>query len=285
MGWDGNGAFTRTKDWTSDRDASTKILASRHDENDDELTAGIAATLTKNGETKPTADFRPNADASYSLGSTALRWVNAWISGVIKFKQASFAGTLTQQTLTADRTYTLPDVSGELVSSGAPITALPNGTNDWVFLSNAAGGGAGIRTLISVLGALPQFHTTASDTAKGEVELATALETLNGADATIAMTPAGFASNISISGNKIVIRLPGNIWINAGQTNYSDPNTSDTFLVAFPNNMFSIVSGYISGNANHNGVRWTSVSKTGFTAVVNPGAGGSAIIYWIAVGN
>lgn len=283
MGWDGNGAFTRTKDWTNDRDAATKILASRHDENDDELTAGIAACLTKNNETKPTADFRPNADASYSIGSTALRWVNAWLSGVVKFKQASFAGSLAQATLTGDQTHTLPDATGTLASSGAPVNGSPNGAADHALISTAAG--VPNRVLLSVLGALSQFHAAASDTAAGDVELATSAETFTGTDATRATTPAGWAGNISISGTKACIKLPGGLMINIGQTAYSDPNVSGTFLVAFPTAVFALVPGYLSGNNNQNGPRITALSVSGFTITINPGNGGAATLYWIAVGN
>lgn len=126
MAWNGSGTFTRTKDWTNDRDAAIKILATRHDENDDELATGIQACLTKNNETKPTADFRPNADNTYDLGSSALRWVDAWLSGVVKFGQGTYSGTLQADTLAADRTYTLPDESGTLLTSNSAV--LPVGT-------------------------------------------------------------------------------------------------------------------------------------------------------------
>jgi microcystin-dependent protein len=119
MAWNGSGAFTRTKNWQTDRDAATKILASRHDENDDELTTGIAACLTKNNESKPTATFSPNADDSYSIGATALRWVTLWLSTSLKIKQASFAGTMQAASLTANRTWTLPDETGTLATTAS----------------------------------------------------------------------------------------------------------------------------------------------------------------------
>ena len=80
MAWNGSGSFDRTKDWTDDRDANIKILASRHDENDDELTTGIGACLTKNNESKPTADFTPNASATYDLGSSGSKWKDLFLS-------------------------------------------------------------------------------------------------------------------------------------------------------------------------------------------------------------
>lgn len=84
MAWDGNGTFSRTNGthtgsttWVQDRDAGAYILAGRHDTHDQDLADGINACLTKNNETKPTADFRPNADNTYDLGSTSLRWAEA----------------------------------------------------------------------------------------------------------------------------------------------------------------------------------------------------------------
>lgn len=114
MAWDGSGNFTRTIDWTDDRDAATKILASRHDTNDNELTTGIGACLTKNNETKPTADFKPNADATYSLGSTALRWINGWMQALKLKTGTTYVATLQSTNLTADRTIEFPDAAGTL---------------------------------------------------------------------------------------------------------------------------------------------------------------------------
>lgn len=64
MAWNGSGTFTRTNGvntgsgvWTSDRDASVKITASRHDTHDQDLAAGINACLAKNGENAMTGDL------------------------------------------------------------------------------------------------------------------------------------------------------------------------------------------------------------------------------------
>jgi hypothetical protein len=124
MAWNGSGVFARTKDWTNDRDGAIKILASRHDENDDELTTGINACITRNNEAKPTANFAPNADASYSLGTAVLKWTNAFLSAAVKFVQSSFTGTLQATTLTADRTWSMPDVAGTVLVDISNQTAL-----------------------------------------------------------------------------------------------------------------------------------------------------------------
>lgn len=90
MAWDGsgnfarlNGVYTGALTWANSRDGGYNIVASQHDTHDQDLADGIAACLTKNNETKPTADFKPNADNTYSLGSAALRWANVYIGGFI----------------------------------------------------------------------------------------------------------------------------------------------------------------------------------------------------------
>jgi len=88
MAWNGSGTFSRTNGthtgsstWVQDRDAGDYILASRHDTHDQDLADGIGACLTKNNESKPTAHFRPNADATYDLGSGSLQWRALYLSG------------------------------------------------------------------------------------------------------------------------------------------------------------------------------------------------------------
>ena len=90
MGWDGSGNFSRTngtnsgtETWQDDAAAATKIRADRHDTHDQDLADGISACLTKNNESKPTADFLPNVDASYDLGSGSFQWVDLHLSGDI----------------------------------------------------------------------------------------------------------------------------------------------------------------------------------------------------------
>lgn len=102
MAWDGSGNFTRTNGtqsgaatWADADSAGNNITTSQHDTHDEDLADGIAATLTKNNESKPTADFKPNADATYSLGSALLRWVNAFFSGIISTTDTTDATSTT----------------------------------------------------------------------------------------------------------------------------------------------------------------------------------------------
>lgn len=90
MPWNGSGTFSRSNGtqtgsatWFDAAGAGNNITTSQHDTHDQDLADGIGAALTKNNETKPTAHFLPNADATYNLGSAIAQWVNAFFSGAV----------------------------------------------------------------------------------------------------------------------------------------------------------------------------------------------------------
>lgn len=57
-----------------------------------------------------TSDVAPSVDATYSLGTTVLRWLNVIISGAFKIVNSSFAMAFQLgQNLSANRTVTIPD--------------------------------------------------------------------------------------------------------------------------------------------------------------------------------
>jgi hypothetical protein len=285
--WDGNGSFVRTKDWTNDRDASIKILASRHDENDDELRDGIAATLTKDGQSKPTADFKPNADVSYSLGSAALRWVRAWISESIKWKQTNYTGTLNASTLTADRAWYLPDTPGVIVNTGI-ATVSPDIVNDAVFASDASDGLLpkliNLNDIANSFAGLSAFNTAASTTVSGKVELATSAETAAGSDAVRAVTPSGIGALASISGAKATFRI-GALRVNVGSSLSSAGGfASETFLTAFSGSPLGYAGSAVAGSPLHIAVQFNSLTGSGFSfAATNP-SHIAATVGWVFVG-
>lgn len=76
MPW-ASGSFTRLNGatgWVDDKNAAIFIVASRHDNHDNDLATGINTCLTRDNQAKPTASFLPNADNSIDLGSAAFRW-------------------------------------------------------------------------------------------------------------------------------------------------------------------------------------------------------------------
>lgn len=135
MSWNGSGVFTRTygaTGWTNDANAGTLILASRHDTNDDDLSTGINACLTRNNEAKPTANFAPAVDDTYDLGTSSLRWRTAYLGTSLVFQGATYATTVTSAP-TANRAVTMPDTAGGIMVglTGTEKTTTGGTSIDW----------------------------------------------------------------------------------------------------------------------------------------------------------
>jgi len=88
MPWNGSGTFSRdngtnsgSTTWADDAAAAIKITTGNHDTHDEDIATAISACLTKNMETKPTADFVPNATDTYDLGTTSLKWEDLHLNG------------------------------------------------------------------------------------------------------------------------------------------------------------------------------------------------------------
>lgn len=69
MPFDGSGNFNRVMDWTNDAAAAIKIRADRHDQNDDDIAAGLSNTITKDGQSQPTANIPMNGKKLINLGA------------------------------------------------------------------------------------------------------------------------------------------------------------------------------------------------------------------------
>ena len=117
MAWSG-GIFTRVlggvTTWVTDLNANIKILASRHDTNDNDIATGINACLTKNGENTFTGSagaLRGSVDNSVDLGSASLRWQSLFAGTSVVFQGAAFAATVTSAP-TANRAIVIPDLAG-----------------------------------------------------------------------------------------------------------------------------------------------------------------------------
>jgi len=69
MPFDGSGNFNRVRNWVSDALANIKIVASRHDSEDDNFAAGLSQCITKDGQTQPTADIPMNGKKLINLAA------------------------------------------------------------------------------------------------------------------------------------------------------------------------------------------------------------------------
>lgn len=252
MAWDGSGGFTRTNGtqtgsttWANARDAGNNITASQHDTHDQDLADGIAACLTKNGETKPTADFKPNADASYHLGSAALRWINLYLSGFVGdangnelLKFSATASAVNEVTITNAATGTSPKLSATGGDTNLGLEASPKGTGKFTVtdgtdttkkaLLDVSGVATGTSRTITMPDANVdlQYARAASETIAGGVELATTAEAQTGTDTSRAITPATLHAAAIVTGT---------VTAAAGQTSvdYTIPSWAKEITVIF----------------------------------------------------
>ncbi|MER8619162.1 hypothetical protein NKG99_20380 [Mesorhizobium sp. M1409] len=69
MPFDGSGTFNRVMNWVSDAAAGIKIKSDRHDSEDDNFAAGLSNTLTKDGQSQPTANIPLNGKKLVNVGA------------------------------------------------------------------------------------------------------------------------------------------------------------------------------------------------------------------------
>jgi hypothetical protein len=69
MPFDGSGNFNRVMNWVSDELANIKIVANRHDSEDDNFASGLSNCITKDGQTQPTANIPMNGKRLLNLGN------------------------------------------------------------------------------------------------------------------------------------------------------------------------------------------------------------------------
>jgi len=72
-GWNGSGTYSRYHDWTTDEAGAVAIDATRMDQEDDTIAAGINACLAKNGENVPTANLPMGTYKHTGVGNASAR--------------------------------------------------------------------------------------------------------------------------------------------------------------------------------------------------------------------
>lgn len=93
MSWS-SGIFSRLHNWVNDANASIGVVASRHDEEDDNLATGINNTLHKGGQNTPTADISWGGYKLTNLG-TATTAAGAARLDQAQLQSATYAGAAT----------------------------------------------------------------------------------------------------------------------------------------------------------------------------------------------
>lgn len=118
MPFDGSGNFNRVMDWTNDAAANIKIRADRHDQNDDDIAAGLSNTITKDGQSQPTADIPMNGKKLTNLGAP-VNPTDAATKATVDLKADKASPTFTGKV-------TLPTGSAASASANLPAaTAAP----------------------------------------------------------------------------------------------------------------------------------------------------------------
>lgn len=147
MAWDGSGGFSRTDGthtgattWATAASAGDDILTSTHDTHDQDLATGIGACLTKNNESKPTANFAPNASASYDLGTASLKWRNAYLSGSLSVGTGVLVSTATANEIVCTVANTWYDVT-DLGDAPHGLVIFRDNTSAGLALYGVQGGG------------------------------------------------------------------------------------------------------------------------------------------------
>lgn len=125
---------------------------------------------------------------------------------------------------------------------------------------------------------------SATATASGVVELATAAEILTGTDDTRPMVPGFFADNASFTATGGYYKLPGGLIIQWGTTSSISGNSSLTVTLptAYSNSTYQVVASALQGDADDCTINIGSRSTT--QVVLWNTATGSTTATWVAFG-
>src|SRR5688572_23474819 len=124
MPFDGSDNFNRVMNWVSDAAAAIKIVATRHDQEDDNFASGLSNTLTKDGQSQPTANIPMNGKRLINLGAPvnpADAATKAYADGIRNF---STAITLSGNVPEARIGFTVADLGFGVRVAGTPVDSL-----------------------------------------------------------------------------------------------------------------------------------------------------------------
>jgi hypothetical protein len=129
MGFDGNGNFLRVHNWQSDAEAGIKIRADRHDAEDDNIAEGLSNTLTRDGQSPPTANIPMNGFKIVTLGPPASGTDAATKAYVDSIKKFTSDIEVTDEVIFKDGTTTRGYIKGT-IGSGVAASMIFETDND-----------------------------------------------------------------------------------------------------------------------------------------------------------
>ena len=141
MPWNGSGMFTRTHDWSADRDAggtSAIIDADKMDAEFDNFKAGLEQCLTRDGQNNPLADLPMNGKKHTGVGNAAARNQYA-VVGQVQDQSYTYVATVGG---TADAVTLSPAPAVTAYAAGQAFSFIASGDNTGAVTVNVSGLGA-----------------------------------------------------------------------------------------------------------------------------------------------
>lgn len=126
MPFDGSGNFNRVMNWVSDATAGIKVVATRHDSEDDNLAAGLSNTLTKDGQSQPTANIPMNGKKLTNLATPTTGTDAATKAYVDAIRTFNTAITLSGANPQARIGFTVADIGFGAREAGTPVAGALN---------------------------------------------------------------------------------------------------------------------------------------------------------------
>jgi hypothetical protein len=279
--YDGSGNYVRVTDWTDDRDAGIKIMADRHDSQDDDFAAALTNAITRDGQSQITADIpfnghkitglaapTNNTDAATKAYADAVRNFNTslTISGNDAQGRVNFTGTGT-----VGLSFTAADLgfgvrTGDEIAShhrfvwnGAPDFS---GTDGMVLTDDAQLGIGQVPPFSAVSGVYARMYTADQNYALNCY--------YSNADSKWHFLTAGWAfmiSGVKANGTAAIYRSSATGEADAVITWESIQSWAANKNVTFPSSVLSGAAVFQT-NADLNGSVWTSWgSASAFTAI------------------
>ena len=172
MPFDGSGNFNRVMNWVADAAAGTKILATRHDQEDDNLASGLSNTLTKDGQSQPTANIPMNGKRLTNVGAPTTGTDAATKTYVDSIRSFSTAITLSGAAPEGRIAFTAADLAFGTRAAGTPAGSL----NRFVWNDAPTLGGSDVAVMdetgkLGLVGAGLQANTRSGITMNGDLSL------------------------------------------------------------------------------------------------------------------
>ena len=295
MAFDGSGNFTRyygATGWTDDKNAATKILASRHDTHDQDLATAFNNCLTRDGQGKPSTNIDWNAKnltnvASFSAVTATLTGATTSSSIIVTgstipanglyLPAANTTGLASNTTLrwsvdaAGAHTFAAPTAGTSITINtvaGATALAIAGSTAGPAISISAGGGGA---TIALIEAAVRNWSIRSGGTATNVFDIADLTRgasvlqinqsgniTVSVPTSGVALTVTGTASNIGINATAAAATQAGVGIGQTGQTQWQVYQPASSSELRFYNGLDRLTFG-TAGDITARGVQLVKI--------------------------